>query len=122
MTDTSLSDRLRARADYLGTILSGDPPVQLDAESPLLLRAAAETIDFLAPFQAALRLLGFGDEYCTSTAPVEYAERWLAERLQEDADLARRLQETMTELNRVCGLSVKDITAAFREELDRRGL
>ena len=125
MTDTSLSDRLRARADYLGTIMSGDPPVQLDAESPLLLRAAANTIDYLAPFQAALRLLGFGDEHCASADPVDYAKRWLAERLREDtarAEAERRLEETMTELNRVCGLSVKDIAAAFREELDRRGL
>jgi len=104
MTDTSLSDRLRARADYLGTIMSGDPPVQLDAESPLLLRAAANTIDYLAPFQAALRLLGFGDEYCTSTDPIDYAKRWLAERLREDtarADAERRLAKIEVELGHV---------------------
>jgi len=53
---------------------------------------------------AALRLLGFGDEYCTSTDPIDYAKRWLAERLREDtarADAERRLAKIEVELGHV---------------------
>lgn len=36
------------------------------------------------PAMKALRKLGFQGEHCTTTDPVEYAERWLADRLKED--------------------------------------
>jgi len=133
MTEPTLSDRLRARADYLDTVVLDDVAHRpLVADTVVLLRTAASTLDSrragivdiwnpltsswqatpaapelmqgerlpggmvaltvnsyealfgLRPFQEALRLLGFGDALCTSTDPVDYAKRWLAERLRED--------------------------------------
>ena len=44
----------------------------------------------------ALRKLGFQGEHCTSTDPIDYADRWLAERLKEDTERTRFREALIT--------------------------
>lgn len=74
---------LRRELDSPGGVLRQDAAAHADL---ILGWVNARLIKPLGPdpYVAALRKLGFGDEYCKATDPVVYAESWIAARLEED--------------------------------------